>query len=94
MKTKYLSAPLSRYKVFFISLLAFFLYLTSYQLASANQPSLGDGYVDSASFDNDKLTIQGWAGAPGPSQQIVAISVAVDGKQIYKDPSNLEIPWI
>ena len=54
--------------------------------AAWGTPSNGDGYVDSVQIDRGKLILQGWAGGATPTQRIVALSVSIDGKQIYKGP--------
>lgn len=67
---------------FVFSLLAIFSF-SSGIAAADSLGKIGEGVVDIIKQDNDKIVVQGWAGADKPAQQIASISVWFSDKKVY-----------
>ncbi|WP_049870477.1 DUF7657 domain-containing protein [Pseudomonas cremoricolorata] len=70
--------------VFYITLILLVMCLLSPCVSAAS--NAGTGYVDSVKVADNKLTLQGWAGAAAPAQQIVAMRITLGNRQIYQGP--------
>jgi hypothetical protein len=53
--------------------------------AEPQQPSsnAGRGHIDLITFENNRITAQGWAAAEQASRQITSIAILLNGKEVY-----------
>jgi hypothetical protein len=69
---------------FFVALVLSFLASTLMAAQAQNSAANpGQGHIDSITFDNFRITAQGWAATDQASQQITSIAILLDGKQVY-----------
>lgn len=50
---------------------------------SSTSISTGQGYIDSITYENLRVTAQGWAATEQASRQITSIAIFLDGKEVY-----------
>ncbi|MCI8210922.1 hypothetical protein AUC61_15410 [Pseudomonas sp. S25] len=79
-------AELSIFKPFYMFNIALLLSIycsTVWATEPQLSPAAGRGHIDLITFENNRITAQGWAAAEQASRQITSIAIRLDDKEVY-----------
>ncbi|MCQ2990017.1 hypothetical protein NLO72_12345 [Pseudomonas tremae] len=68
--------------------LLFLIFFSNAHSAELNEGSRVEGAVDTVTFENNDITLQGWVGAFNPKNESEDIIITLDGKPLYEGKLN------